>query len=371
MNENKQNFDPPYTAEDIDPYYTLVSYYNTRRNHGSATGYYVDSVPPFMGTIRKKFEGGSKATYPKLDTTELTGRLDAGEIPSIFQRLEHPLHREHCICDDEIRNVSIKAKKSICQACKKPLQGVLDALLCTNMLSVGVDVQRLSLMIINGQPKGVAEYIQASGRIGRSTPGLVITNYNFMRARDLSVFENFMDFHSKYHKNVEPGTLTPFAARAREAGLFGILVAFVRNYADQQNLCIPLVENKGASKFTKGNQGLTKLLGEITDRLGKRVAIVDKKEKNVTINDFQNKIKRWFAVAEIPKTKPGIKLKYKRNYFRGAPPPSEDEIFLIKKIGDIDPVGYEGQLVQESLRQAEGSIRMYYHSKEEEHDDNE
>ena len=287
IEENKQEL--KYTAEEIDPYYTLVSYYNTRRNHGSATRYYEDSVPPFMGTIRKKFEGGLKTSYPKLITTELTARVDSGDIPSIFRHLDHRLYWESCKCDDEIKIASVKAKRTICQTCKKPLERVLDALLCTNMLSVGVDIPRLSLMVINGQPKLVSEYIQASGRIGRSTPGLVITNYNFLRARDLSVFENFVDFHSKYHKNVEPGTLTPFAARARDAGMFGMLVAFVRNYADQQNQCIPLVENKGASRFTKGNQGLTKLLDEITDGLEKRVGIVDKKEKLGAINDLKTK----------------------------------------------------------------------------------
>ena len=205
-----------------------------------------------MGTIRKKFERGLKEPYPKLETTELTARIDSGEIPRVFQKLEHPLYKEKCKCDDKIRSVSIKAKKSICQACKKPLQGVLDALLCTNMLSVGVDVQRLSLMVINGQPKLVSEYIQASGRIGRSTPGLVISNYKYTNARDLSIFENFDFFHSKYHRNVEPGTLTPFAARARDTGLFGLLVAFVRMYANQQNRCITLVPNSGAYKFKTG-----------------------------------------------------------------------------------------------------------------------
>ena len=226
------------------------------------------------------------------------------------------------------------------------------------MLSVGVDVQRLSLMVINGQPKLVSEYIQASGRIGRSTPGLVISNYKYTNARDLSIFENFEDFHSKYHKNVEPGTLTPFASRARDTGLFGLLVAFVRMYADQKNRCITLVPNSGASKFKTGPD-LEKLLDKIIDSVERRVKFVDKGEMTDTINDLKKKIKLWYTLASK-----NAKLKYKRNYWKKAVKPKDDVFYLLKKIGDLDPVGYEGQLVPESLRQAEGSIRVYYQPRE-------
>ena len=127
-----------------------------------------------------------------------------------------------------------------------------------------------------------------------------------------------------------------------------------------------MVENKGASKFKKGKAGLEKLLHEITDRLERRVVVVDKKEKIDTIKDFTKKINLWFALAARANQREGVKLKYKRNYFTWARPPDEGDIFLLKKIGDVDPQGYEGlaQLVPESLRQAEGNIRMYYKSRE-------
>ena len=353
--ENKQKFG--YTTEEIDPYYTLVSYYNTRRNHDSATRYYEDTVPKEMGTIRKKFELGSKNRHRDLLKQELTARLDSGDIPKVFWDLDIPLSDDSCQCGGKSEKES---EAELCETCKKPLQSTLDALLCTNMLSVGVDVQRLSLMIINGQPKLTSEYIQASGRIGRSqdSPGLVVTNYSYRTARDLSVFENFIDFHSKYHKNVEPGTLTPFASRARDTGLFGMLVAFARMHADKQNNCITLVEDP--SKFAKKNSSLTNLLNEIKKELELRVDIVDPKERIDTIKDFEKKIEIWYSLAEK-----GDILRYKRNYFPNAPKPKENIIFLLKKIGDLDPPGYVGQLIPESLRQAEGNIRMYYKLSEE------
>ena len=310
-----------------------------------------------MGTIRKKYESnGSKERHRYLRKQELTARLDSGDIPKVFWDLDIPLSNDSCQCGG---NIVKESEIELCETCKKPPQSTLDALLCTNMLSVGVDVQRLSLMVINGQPKLTSEYIQASGRIGRSKyPGLVVTNYNYRQARDLSVFENFIDFHSKYHKNVEPGTLTPFASRARDTGLFGMLVAFARMYADKQNNCITLVEDP--SKFTKKNSGLANLLNEMKKELELRVDIVDTKEKIDTIKDFEKKIEIWYSLAEK-----GDRLKYKRNYYPNAPKPAENIIFLLKKIGDLDPPGYVGQLIPESLRQAEGSIRMYYKPSEE------
>ena len=104
----------------------------------------------------------------------------------------------------------------------------IDALLCTNMLSVGVDIDRLSVLLVNGQPGSTSEYIQATGRVGRKYPGLVVTNYTYTKSRDLSYFENFLHFHTTFHKQVEPGTLTPFSARARDRGLFGVFVALIR-----------------------------------------------------------------------------------------------------------------------------------------------
>lgn len=99
------------------------------------------------------------------------------------------------------------------------------------MLQVGVDVSRLGLMVVTGQPKNTAEYIQASSRVGRdpARPGLVLTLYNWARPRDLAHFETFGHYHETFYRRVEPLSVTPFSLRAIDRGLTGVLIAMIRN----------------------------------------------------------------------------------------------------------------------------------------------
>ena len=104
----------------------------------------------------------------------------------------------------------------------------IDVLLATNMISVGVDIGRLGLMVVGGQPKTTAEYIQATSRVGRRWPGLVCTVYNWARPRDLSHYERFEHYHATFHKHVEALSVTPFAPGALSRGLAALLVACIR-----------------------------------------------------------------------------------------------------------------------------------------------
>ena len=351
--ENKDKLG--YTTKDLDPYFTLISYYNTIKNIGAANNMYDDSVPNFMGTIRKVYEEDpNKNAQTNLKKTELTGRIEAGAIPTVLTELETPIEDKVCECEEAIRE---KQEKDLCDVCGKSTKRALDALLCTNMFSVGVDVARLSLMLINGMPKHYSEYIQASGRIGRSknSPGLVITNYTYLRARDLSIFENFSEFHSRYHMMVEPGTLTPFAARARDTGLFGVLLSLVRNMADDQNGCKIIAEK--AHMFLPDDQKLIRLLEKIKEIIRIRVNDVDRKELEGTEQDLEKHIKEWYTLATNFQDNP--ELQYKRKYHDMAKNVKDDP-FLMKRIGDVDPPGVEGKFVLDSLRQAEADISVYY-----------
>jgi superfamily II DNA or RNA helicase len=109
-----------------------------------------------------------------------------------------------------------------------PNPDAADVILATNMISVGVDIDRLGLMAIMGQPQSTAEYIQASSRVGRRHPGLVVTLFNSARSRDRSHYESFRPYHSALYRQVEATSVTPFSARARDRGIEAVLVALVR-----------------------------------------------------------------------------------------------------------------------------------------------
>ena len=102
--------------------------------------------------------------------------------------------------------------------------------LATNMISVGMDISRLGTMIMMGQPKTNAEYIQATSRVGRKYPGSVITVYNGSRTRDKSHYEQFINYHQQCYRYVEASSLTPFSERTMDRGLQALLVAYVRFY---------------------------------------------------------------------------------------------------------------------------------------------
>lgn len=137
----------------------------------------------------------------------------------------------------------------------------LDAVLATNMVSVGLDVSRLALMVINGQPLTTAEYIQASSRVGRSdVPGLVFANYYRDQARSLSHYENFRPYHDSFYRFVEPTSVTPFTYQARTRALHAALVIAVRHS------CKNLLGNNQAAKFTLSDDGVQKVIETLKRR---------------------------------------------------------------------------------------------------------
>jgi hypothetical protein len=187
-----------------DPYGTVVWYFNSLRELGHAATLCVGDIPEFLkGLCHRQRIPYENRRYIR-EIVELTSRRGAEEIPEILQQLEIPWRM-------------------------KPVgRPPVDILLATNMIAVGVDVSRLGLIVMSGQPKGTSEYIQASSRVGRSVPGLVVTIYTQTKSRDRSHYERFVAYHQSLYRHVEPTSVTPFSPQARERGMRGVLVALAR-----------------------------------------------------------------------------------------------------------------------------------------------
>lgn len=223
-------------GEQVDPWMTLVGYFNSMRELGGMRRLVDDDV--FSRCRKQDRRGLAKRFFSGDYLAELTSRMRSEEIPQILDRLEAGF-------DPEL-NAQRKAafeKKDFKNIPKKPL----DVLLATNMISVGVDVKRLGLMVVAGQPKATAEYIQATSRVGRTFPGLVCTVFNWARPRDLSHYETFEHYHTTFYKHVEPLSVTPFSPGALQRGLAGLLVSLVRLRGVEFN------PNENASRITTGN----------------------------------------------------------------------------------------------------------------------
>lgn len=192
-----------------DSYMTMVGYFNSIRELGGMARVMDDAVQSRLRRMDQR--GLAKRYIQPHSVSELTSRKSAVEIPEILDRLETPFGTG----DKE----------------KRPL----DAVLATNMISVGVDVGRLGAMIVAGQPKATAEYIQATSRVGRRAPGVVITIYNWTRPRDLSHYERFEHYHGTFYQQVEALSVTPFAMRALDRALSAVFVSLIRLQTQHMN----------------------------------------------------------------------------------------------------------------------------------------
>lgn len=181
-----------------DAYWTLLGYFNSLRVLGAAYIQSIDDVPDRIKVVAGRLGVDARAIR---DPAELTSRKRSSEIPEQLERLQTALPDPNCP----------------------------DVVLATNMISVGVDVDRLGLMAVMGQPQTTSEYIQATSRVGRRYPGLVFTMFNAARSRDLSHFESFTSYHRALYKQVEATGATPFAPRALDRGLHGLLTILARH----------------------------------------------------------------------------------------------------------------------------------------------
>lgn len=296
----------------IDPYYTLVGYFNSIRELGGAVRLLQDDIPKRIHRIKRKY-GLEKERY-LYRNEEITSRMASFRIPEKLSQLETTFEKKGC----------------------------LDTAIATNMIAVGMDVDRLGLMAVTGQPKQNSEYIQATSRIGRSHPGLVVTLYNAYRPRDLSHYENFTGYHAQLYRFVEGTTATPFSARARDRVLHALVISAIRlNYPQMAN------NPDAAAIVSLTDEQITTVRKMIIDRLNivKPSAIADAEDE---INQFIE----WWKLRASRTDKP---LRY---YVVGT-----DRYNRLMNPYD-KPHEEDEKATLQSMREVESSANMFYYTEE-------
>jgi len=250
----------------LDPFWTCVLYFNSLRELGGAHVLMQDDVPRQMEFLARRL-GHSRRSLER-EPVELSSRVSSRSLPSLLVQLDQQLAANP---DDPYA--------------PEPE----DAVLASNMISVGVDVPRLGLMVVNGQPKATAEYIQASSRVGRNIEGLVITLYHYGRPRDLSHFEHFSGYHAALYRNVEATSVTPWAPRARDKALHAVFAALVRHHV------AGMTPEDAAVQFRPDAPGVQDLVSAILDRARSSSHGIEEEE---TGEDLEAILRRWAQRAQ-------------------------------------------------------------------------
>ncbi|CUI00451.1 DNA helicase [Leisingera aquaemixtae] len=251
--------DPSFSSVEEDHYWTLVGYFNSLRELGSASIIMQDDVTHGLELVSARRDEEPRHLHPP---TELTSRVKSDEI------------REKLLELDATRDSGEAA----------------DVVLASNMISVGLDVGRLGLMLVNGQPKTIAEYIQATSRVGRGkVPGLVVTLYNASKSRDRSRYETFPTWHGALYRDVEATGVTPFAPRARDKALHAPFVAMARH------LVPGMLDTPSAAAKHKAE------LKALIEMICQRISNVDPGEAAAARHELDKFLELWLRRGSLPK----------------------------------------------------------------------
>ena len=197
----------PLSPEERDPWWTLLIFFNSFRELGTTLSLFQSDIPDYLKVLRNR-TGMDFSRMRRLgsgDILELTGRIKSEEIPDAIAVLE--------------------------RSCTGTIGRPVDICLASSIIEVGIDIDRLSLISVVGQPKTTSQYIQVTGRVGRrwqERPGLVVTIYSASKPRDRSHFEKFRSYHERLYAQVEPTSVTPFSPPALDRALHSVIAAYVR-----------------------------------------------------------------------------------------------------------------------------------------------
>ena len=280
-------------AEVGDPYGTLVGYFNSLKALGGAKRLVEDDIK----NVRLRYLYNQRG-FPRKNITEpdeLTSRLKSWQIPALLRKLNRKFPRGESDWPS-------------------------DVLLATNMISVGVDINRLGLMVVTGQPRSTSEYIQATSRVGREHPGLVITMYNWLGVRDISHYEKFRAYHDAIYRHVESMSITPFSSRAIDRGIQGLMVGLSRMGIDG------LSQESQAQDFDPADPSFNEIVQSISKRAGE-VLENQQEAENLRARMLLDG-DRWSSYTDDP-------LRYK--WLRENMVPPGNQRVLIKTAGTKNP----------------------------------
>lgn len=200
----------PFSPEHRDPWWTLVVFFNSLRELGAAVSLVQSDVADHLRVIRERTGAPYESMRHLRRVEELTSRLQDDEVPAMLESLG-------IAANDRGRG------------------GPVDVCLASSILEVGVDIERLSLMAVVGQPKTTSQYIQVTGRVGRAwreRPGLILSLYSPVRPRDRSHFERFRSYHQRLYAEVEPTSVTPYSPPTFERALHAVMAIYARQAGD-------------------------------------------------------------------------------------------------------------------------------------------
>lgn len=314
-----------------DPYMTVLGYFNALRELGSARRILEEEVQNTLkGYGGRKRIGETAGLFQDRKTfsevLELTSRVSTDKVAEARRRLEVPYHQ---------------------------IDQRVDCAIATNMISVGLDIPRLGLMVVLGQPKTHAEYIQATSRVGRDDrrPGLVVTLLNIHKPRDRSHYERFRHYHETFYRAVEAGSVTPFSARALDRGFAGALVAFARHAES------PLTPPRGAEQISAVRGDLERRLLEVFLTRVRGQPLTDDSEREERLRSVQNRIvdllDAWQTILEDYRAA-GVNLQY-QPYELSQPKPLLRE--MLDTAFDV-PIQKKFR-VNRSLRDVEPEVNLY------------
>jgi len=248
------------TPEEIDPWWTLLGFYNSLRELGGALTLMVSDVRDYLRVIINRHGVDYAKIRQLLNIEELTSRIRNDEIPLAIKKLEAKYDGNTF--------------------------SSIEACLASNIIEVGVDIDRLSLMSVVGQPKTTSQYIQVTSRVGRSddAPGMVCVIFNPGKPRDRSHFEHFRSFHQKLYAQVEPTSVTPFSPPAVDRVLHAIIVAAARQLQSETD-----AQSPRPFPLQEKDDFRTKIENLIMSRVG----IVDPSEETEVRRVLNRRLKEW------------------------------------------------------------------------------